>query len=412
MSDADGGTAGYRDVFSHALAARLWVAATISYFGDFIGLGALLYAAYERSGYRPLGPAAVFAIQAVPAVAVAAALGPWLDRVPRIAGLISLCLTGAAALALPLAVPGLWPVLAAAAIIGAVRTAFNSIRSGTMADGVPRHIRVRLIALFSVSYETCEVIGYFTGSAVAIASGTGPALAADAATFLAAAVLFTGVRPPAPARSRQPSSLSTGIREIFSDQTLAVLAPVAWVGLAMGALPAALATTALHGSYRGWVPAAMAAGAAGLGAAGTVAGRTGLAEQVAGQLCYIAAGGGLFVLTGLGMTATPLAVVAGNLAIGAGMGWSVATQGTFVLVIQPARMAHVTSTMIASLIALEGIGAVAFGAAANSLGAGAAYSLAGGVEAAAGMAGIAYARLRPQALDIARPRLLPPTTGG
>jgi hypothetical protein len=177
MSDDSSGSVGYRDIFAHRLAGRLWVAATVSYFGDFIGLGALLYAAYERSGGRPLGPAAVFAVQAVPAVAVAAALGPWLDRIPRIAGLISLCLIGAAALALPLAAPGLWPVLATAAIIGAVRTAFNSIRSGTMADGLPRPLRARLLGLMNVSYETCEVIGYVAGSGVAIAISLGVSVA-------------------------------------------------------------------------------------------------------------------------------------------------------------------------------------------------------------------------------------------
>jgi hypothetical protein len=407
MSDDSSGSVGYRDIFAHRLAGRLWVAATVSYFGDFIGLGALLYVAYERSGGRPLGPAAVFAVQAVPAVAVAAVLGPWLDRIPRIAGLVSLCLIGAAALALPLAAPGLWPVLATAAIIGAVRTAFNSVRSGTMADGLPRPLRARLLGLMNVSYETCEVIGYVTGSGVAIAIGAAPALAADAGTFLVAAALLLGLRVPPAARPRQRSSISTGIRAIFGDQTLAMLAPVAWVGLAMGALPAALATTALHGSYRGWVPAAMAACAAGLGLAGTIAGRSNLAERVAGQLRYIVVGGMLFALTGIGVAVTPLLIVAGNFAVGAGMGWIIAAQTTFMLVIPPARMAHVTSTMIASLIALEGVGAVVFGTVANSLGVSVAYLLAGVAQMAAGLAGLRYAHQRPQALDITRPQLTP-----
>ena len=398
----DGGSVSYRDIFAHRLAGRLWVAATVSYFGDFIGLGTLLYMGYERSGGRPLGPAAVFAVQAIPAVAVAAVLGPWLDRIPRITGLTSLCLIGTSALALPLAAPGLWPVLTTAAIIGAVRTAFNSIRSGTMADGLPRPLRARLLGLMNVSYETCEVIGYGAGSGVAIAIGAGPALGADAATFLAAAALFTGLRVPAAASTRQRLSISAGIRAIFGDQTLAMLAPVAWVGLAMGALPAALATSALHGSYRAWVPTAMAAGAAGLGVAGTITGRSNLAERVGGQLCYIVAGGMLFVLTGLGVALTPLLIVAGNLAVGAGMGWIVAVQTTFMLVIPPARMAHVTSTMIASLIVLEGAGAVIFGAVANSLGVSVAYLLAGGGQMAAGLTGLRYVQQRPRVLDIAR----------
>ncbi|HEY3957841.1 MAG TPA: hypothetical protein VGM53_31115, partial [Streptosporangiaceae bacterium] len=112
MSDGEVRPARYQDVFGHSLARRLVVADAISYLGDFVGLGALLLVAYDRSGGRPLGPAAVFGVQALPAVLVATGIGPWLDRIPRIKGLASLCLTGAAALCLPLIFGGLWPVLA------------------------------------------------------------------------------------------------------------------------------------------------------------------------------------------------------------------------------------------------------------------------------------------------------------
>ena len=258
MGESDD-VARYQDVFTDPLASRLWAAATVSYLGDFVGLGALLLMAYDRSGHRPLGPAAVFAVQAIPALVVALAIGPWLDRIPRIKGLAGLCLIGAAALALPFLFNGLAPLLVTAAVIGGVRTAYNSIRSGTIADNLQGGIRGRLLAAMNVSYQTSEVIGYFAGSSIAILIGIGPALAADAATFLVAALLLTGVRVARPSGSRRRSSLATGVRTIFADPTLRVLAPVAWVGLTMGAVPATLATTALTGSNRGWVPAAMAA---------------------------------------------------------------------------------------------------------------------------------------------------------
>ena len=151
----------------------------------------------------------------------------------------------------------------------------------------------------------------------------------------------------------------------------------------MGAIPATLATTALRGSYRGWVPVAMAACAAGIAVGGVITGRTDLAEKIRGQILYIIAGGACFALTAAALTLSPLLLIAGNFAAGAGMGWTIATQTTFVLVIAPDRMAHATSTMIASLIALEGLGAVAFGAAAGSLGVPAAYLLAGLTQLAA-----------------------------
>lgn len=407
MNGGDTGPARYQDVFGHPLARRLYLADAVSYLGDFVGLGALLLVAYDRSGGRPLGPAAVFGVQAIPAVLVATGIGPWLDRIPRIRGLASLCLVGAAAMSLPLIFGGLWPVLVTAAIIGAVRTAYNSIRSGAMADGVPQTIRGRLLALNNVSYSVCEVLGYFAGSTVALVTGANPALIADAATFIVAALLFTGLTEPIRSGRRRHSSLTAGIRTIFGDPTLAMLVPVIWAGLTLGAVPATLATTALPGSYRGWVPLAMAAMAAGLAIAGVAVGRSNMAEHVPSQLRYIVAEGVLFLLVAFGLKLAPLLIVAGNFAIGAGMGWTIAAQTTFVLVVPSDRIAHVTSVMVASLIVLEGGGAVVFGAVADSLGVPAAYLLAGLMMLVAGLTGIFYARRRPAALDVRRPHGLP-----
>jgi MFS family permease len=399
----DGGARRYRAVFTDPTAWRLWVAATISYVGDFVGLGALLLAGYERSGGHPLGSAAVFGIQAVPALAVAAGIGPWLDRIPRRSGLIMLSLAGAAAISLPIVASGLWAVLVAAAFIGAIRTAFNSVRTGAIADGVPRDVRGRLVALATVSNQVSEVLGYLTGSAVAIVIGTGPALAVDAATFVVAAALLARLRLPPASVSRRRASMTTGIRTIFADRTLSVLVPVAWIGLSLGAVPQSLAAAALGKADRGWVPAALAATAAGAAIAATVVGRTKLSERVLGQLSYITVCGVAFLLTAAGLRADPLLVVAGNLVIGLTFGWTVATQTTFIHVIPAERMAHVTSTMIGSLIVLEGVGAVAFGAVAGAFGAPAAYLLGGAILTAVGLAAIGYARTHARVLDISRP---------
>jgi predicted MFS family arabinose efflux permease len=408
----DGRTYRYRAVFADPTAWRLWTAASISYLGDFVGLGALLLAAYYRSGGHPLGPAAVFGVQAVPAFVVSAGIGPWLDRIPRRSGLVMLCLAGAAALSLPIVASGLWPVFAAATIIGAIRTAFNSIRTGAIADGVPRDVRGRLVALVTVSNQASEVLGYVTGSAVAIAVGSGPALAADAATFVAAAALLAGLRLPPPSRSRHRASMTTGIRTIFGDRTLSILVPVAWIGLSLGAVPQTLAAAALGKTDRGWVPAALAAMAAGAAIAATVVGWTGLSERVLGQFRYITVCGVAFLLTAAALRADPVLVVVGNFAIGLTFGWTVAAQTTFIHVIPVHRMAHVTSTMIGSLVVLEGVGAVGFGAVAGAFGVSAAYLLAGVMLTAAGLAAIGYGRTHMQALDISRPQVDAPAPEG
>jgi predicted MFS family arabinose efflux permease len=395
------GTLSYQAVFTDPASWRLWAAATISYLGDFVGLGALLLAGYDRSGGHPLGAAAVFGIQAVPAFVVSAGIGPWLDRIPRRGGLTVLSIFGAAAVSLPIVASGLWAVLVAAGFIGAIRTAFTSVRTGAIADGVPRDIRGRLVALVTVSNQASEVLGYVVGSALALAIGTGPALAADAATFVVAAVLLAGLSLPERGRPRDRASMTTGIRTIFGDRTLAVLVPVAWIGLSLGAVPQTLATT-LSTTDRAWVPAALAAMAAGQAIGATAVGKTRLSEWVLGEFWYITLCGVAFMATAAGLSANRVIVVAGNFAIGLGFGWVVAAQTTFIHVIPAERMAHVTSTMIGSLIVLEGVGAVAFGAVAGAFGVTAAYLLAGAILAGAGLSGIGYGRAHPQVLDIRR----------
>lgn len=405
---SDDETARYRAVFTDPTAWRIWTAATISYFGDFVGLGALLLAGYSRSGGHPLGSALVFGIQAVPAFVVSVGIGPWLDRIPRRAGLITLSLLGGVAVSLPIVFSGLWPVLVAAAGIGGIRTAFNSVRTGAIADGVPRTVRGRLVALVTTSNQVSEVVGYVAGSSVAIAIGTGIALAADAATFVIAAGLLAGLRLPTMPRSPYRASMTTGIRTIFGDRTLALLVPVAWIGLSLGAVPQSLAAAALK-TDRGWVPVALAAMAAGAAISATVVGRTRLSERILGQFGCMIASGVAFIVTAVGIHVDPRIVVAGNFLVGLGFGWTVAAQTTFIHVIPVERMAHVTSTMIGSLIVLEGAGAVAAGAIAGALGVPAAYLLGGVLLTVAALAGIGYGRTHAQALDISRPRVATPT---
>ncbi|HEY2441567.1 MAG TPA: MFS transporter [Streptosporangiaceae bacterium] len=405
MSDRGAGSRRYRAVFAERTSSRLWVAATISYLGDFVGLGALLLIAYQRSGGRALGSAAVFGVQAIPAFAVAIGLGPWLDRIPRRGGLITLCLTGAAALALPLLLGGLAPVLAAAAVLGGVRSAFNAIRAGVIAENVPRDVRGRLIALISTSNQVSEVFGYLAGSGIALGAGAGPALLGDAGTFAVAALLISNLRLRVPARATSTArraSMTTGIRTIFADPTLALLAPVTWLGLSLGALPQTLAAPALAGADHDWTPAALAGMAAGLAISATLVGRSGLGERVLGQFTFIMINGLIFMLTSAGLTGHPLILVAGNVAIGLGTGWTVAAQTTFLLVTPPERMAHVTGTMIGSLVVLEGAGAVAFGAVAGQWGVAVAYLAAGVMLTGAGLAGYLYGRRHPQSLDTHR----------
>jgi hypothetical protein len=169
-------------------------------------------------------------------------------------------------------------------------------------------------------------------------------------------------------------------------------------------VPQTLATT-LSGAHRAWLPAALAAMAAGQAIAATAVGKTRLSERVHGEFWYIIVCGAAFMATAAGLSADRVIIVAGNFAIGLGFGWVVAAQTTFVHVIPAERMAHVTSTMIGSLIVFEGVGAVVFGAVAGAFGVATAYLLAGAMLVAAGLGGLGYGRTHPEVLDIRRPHL-------
>jgi MFS family permease len=105
-------------------------------------------------------------------------------------------------LLLPLLFKGLAAALLAAAVLGMVRAATISVRSATMAEAVPRQIRGRLQALFSISFQAAQMVGFATGAGVALLVGVRAALTADIAIFLLAALVLSRLRLPV-VRSRE-----------------------------------------------------------------------------------------------------------------------------------------------------------------------------------------------------------------
>jgi predicted MFS family arabinose efflux permease len=370
---------GYRAVLTHPVAGRLAVADALSVLGDFVGLGALLLLAYDRAGGAALGPAAVFAVQALPALLAGTAGAPFLDRMGWRAALVGSYLAGAVALLLPLLLAGLAAALAGAALLGMVRAVTVSVRSAVLAQAIPRAVRGRLQAIFSVAFQLAQVLGFATGAGVAVLVGVRAALIADMVTFAVAALLLSRLRlPPARRRDRQPS-VSAGLATIFANPTLAVLAPVTWVGFTAGILPETLAPVALAAAHRTWLPWVLSAAPAGTALAAVLVGRSRLPERLRAQFGYLAACAVAFVATGLLLGRHPAFLLVGNLAVGLGSGWLVAAQTTFANLAPPQRMGQVTATMIASLVVIEGISALGFASVAGRWGVGPAYLVVGAV---------------------------------
>lgn len=369
-------TAGYRDVMGHPVARRLWLATAISVLGDFVGRGALLVLAFERSGGDVLAPASVMAVSALPALGVGVLGGGWLDTLHRGRALAAAQLVGAAAVLVAVAVPGLVGVLVAAALLGAVTAGTGAIRSGAIGDGVPDELRGPLVALLGATDQTSQVVGFLTGATVAVVAGATPALLADGVSFVLAAVLLSGIPFPrrTPQGARQP--IGSGWRTVRHDPLLRLLLPMVAVSATVGALPESLAQDATRDAplWTGWVMAAGPAGVA-LGALGV--GGFDVLARPRWMLFHL----GCYAMTFLLVIVSghPAALALTNLLVGVGAAWMVGPQTVFVRRVPSHRLAQVTGLMIAVVIVAEGVGTFVLGFVASRGGLAAAYLVAGGL---------------------------------
>lgn len=378
--------AGYREVWADATTRRLLGASVVSVVGDFIGAGALLVLAFERSGGRAVAAAGFLAATGIGGLAVALVGAPLLDRVPRRGGLVAGELLGAAALLLPLLLPGLWPMYAAAVVLGGRRSAEVSIRHGVLADAVPERLRSGLLGLLGTTDQLGQVIGYATGASMAVVIGARMALVLDIGTFLVAALVLSGLAVANRTRPDGPPSLTAGWKGIFGHPQLRLLALLVAASAAASALPETLATAAV-GSDSSWLPLVLAAGPAGGVLGFLVAGRLHATTVFAGQLTHLTLYG-LVVMLGV-VVSGPLGFVAVNVGAGAGAAWIIGPQVSFVRLAPPDRISQIMASMTALVMIAEGTWVVAAGLVADAAGVGATY-LAGAVvilaAAAAGWA--------------------------
>jgi len=379
--DAD--ASGYAVMLRHPVAGRIALAHVVSMLGDYLGMGALLLLLYERTG-TVLGPAAVFAAQAVPALLLGTVGAPWIAGLDRRRWLPGLAVSGAALVTTVALVPNVVTALLASAGLGALATIEVSLRSAVTASDVPPTLRGRLIAIIGVGTQGGQVVGYLASAVVAQRIGAEVALIADAATFVVAGLLVVGL----PLRSQVRASVRPGpiggIRLVLGHPVLRLLAPVAWATMVMAATPESLAAglTTRTGLVVGLL---MAAHPFGMAVSTAVLGRYAWLERVPNQLRL--AGLSVVMLAGMGIALGAGAPVWLVIALTAGKGgcdaWFAGTQTVFAQVCRPEELAQVTATMIAASVALEGAGALFLGALATLASPATAYVVAAGLIAVA-----------------------------
>ncbi len=354
---------------------RLWLASSVSSIGDYIGLGALLFLAADQTG-RALGAAVVLAVGVLPSLVTGLVAGPWLDRFHRGRSLAGLQLAGAAVVCLPLLLDGVAIVFVTAALLAIVRIGTIAVRAGAMAEGIEDRHRAPLVALLASTDQVAQVVGYLSGGALYVLLGVEAALVLDAASFLVGAAVLARLRLPRPAARPGRPGLTAGLRDILADPVLRLFGALVVVTGTVASLPETLAP-AIAGPADALRPLLLAVAPAGQALAMAFMGRLAQVHRPAVQLTHFT---GLGIALSVALVApTAAAFVVVNLLVGAGTGWVVGPQATFLRRAPATRMAQVTGTMVAALAVAEGIGTLMFAAVADNVSVAAAYGLAGGL---------------------------------
>jgi MFS family permease len=256
-------------VFSSGSFRKLWVATTLSLFGDFFNYIAMAWLVLQLTG-SSLALGSVLVVQALPRAVLMVVGGALADRLsPRLTmlgsmGLRAVVVAPLAALVLTGRVQ-MWEVYAVAAVFGIVDAFFMPARGSILPHVVADHELEPGNAVLNVTGQASVILGPVLGGLIVAVLGIGWAFAGDAACFVigflfilwlpTAARVATGEKHPDGGLGGQ---IAAGIRYAWAEMgirvTLIVIAVVDFA--ANGALGVGLPTL-VHGRF--------GAGAEGLG---------------------------------------------------------------------------------------------------------------------------------------------------
>ncbi len=263
---------GLRDVFGRPEFRRLWLARTVSQWGDVLNTIALALLIYDLTG-SGLGVSGVVAAEIVPVLLIAPFAGPLIDRWPRIRVMVAsdlFRLLLAVILALWHNAPAGVYAIAFGMSVGAVF--FNPAASSVLPALVPKEDLVAAnTGIWTAAVLSQIALAPLAGLLVTSA-GYGPAFALNAASYALSALVLRGLRVPAPAehltRRRLLADACHGVRVLTRNRLLRALATGQLLAaLSAGATSALLVVLAedhlgATGSQYGLLIAAIGIGAA------------------------------------------------------------------------------------------------------------------------------------------------------
>jgi MFS family permease len=270
VSDSPARRATFHDVFAIGEFRALWASYVLSAAGDRLALVALTLLVYERTR-SPLLAAVAFAAGYVPYLIGALFLSGIADRLPRRAVMI-VCDLARAVLVAAMLVPRM-PLAALIVLLYATTTLqppFDAARSATLRDVVQGERYALAAAALQSTSRVMMVAGAAVGGLMVALLGARSALGADAATFVASALLIrfgTHARPAvAKPGSNALRQLGEGMRVVFGDRALRTLVTFGWLG-AFYEIPSGIAVPYAGRLGGGPVAAGLLLGAAQIGAA-------------------------------------------------------------------------------------------------------------------------------------------------
>ena len=214
---------------------RLWTASSVSYVGSFITRTALPLAAIYVLQAGPIEISAIRSLELVGWLLVGLVAGAWVDRLRRrpimiVADLGRALLLGSIPIAAVAGVLTLAQLIVVAFLAAILTTFFNSASVAYLPTIVARARLIAANSALSASASAAEFTG-FALSGFLVQLFTAPiAIAADAVSFLASALLLATIRrtePPRPAvADREPvlHEIREGIRVVARSPILRALA--------------------------------------------------------------------------------------------------------------------------------------------------------------------------------------------
>ena len=250
---------------------RLFLARTVSQWGDTFNVVALVILVYRLTG-SGVKVALTVGFEVVPVLLLGFVAGAVVDRYPRQRVMVAADIGRALiAVALIAGQHHLWAVYAAAFGFACLSVFFNPAASSLLPALVDDEADIvgANSAIWSAAVLSQIVLAPLAGALVAFA-GPGPAFGLNAASFLVSAALLVGLNvpgPPPPVVAKRFDEIAEGLRTVRNSRLLSTLA---WVQLlaalsagATSALLVVLAQEHLHeGAARfGWLLAAIGVGA-------------------------------------------------------------------------------------------------------------------------------------------------------